>query len=711
MGRITEIFSREVWSKAKTPYVVGRGKPLPLGATVTPEGINFAVFAEHARAVTLVLLRLGEDVPYFECKLEPHYNKTGHIWHVQVFALAAPIQYGYKMDGTYDPGRGHRYDKHVLLFDPYAKALSRGKVWGCREEVTKNFRQKENRRYSLVVDDPFDWQGDFPPLTPMRDTIIYEMHVRGFTQHPASRVKNPGSFEAVSEKLPYLKELGITAVELMPVCEFDENDNPNRNPFSEEPLKNFWGYNTVGFFSPKASYAANKKENGHLQEFKELVRACHKAGIEVILDVVFNHTAEGNENGPTLHFRGLDNQVYYILGPGGRYLNFSGCGNTVNCNHPLIRDFIIDCLRYWVTEMHVDGFRFDLAAVLGRDENGEVLKNPPIIERIARDPVLSNTKLIAEAWDAAGLYQVGTFPACGRWAEWNGKFRDDVRCFVRGDDGFISALAMRLLGSPDLYDKYGRYPYHSINFVTCHDGFTLHDQVSYNHKHNEMNGENNRDGTEQNFSWNCGLEGETGDASIIALRQRQMRNFLAILMLSQGVPMLLSGDESARSQQGNNNAYCQDNEISWLNWKLAEQHRDMFRFTKELIAFRKRHRSLRQEHFLSPNQQSYCGIQWHGVKKLQPDWSFHSHSIAFLLEGSVVPGGDNDIYVAINAYWETLTFEIPAAPSQQKWHILMDTGQPSPEDIFPENESEKRYMQGDSYTLLPRSLVVLIASE
>ena len=707
--RITEIFFRDPARKGKTKYAIGRGKPLPFGATVTAQGINFAIFAEHATSVTLVLMKLEEPTPFLEVKLEPKYNKTGHVWHVHIFELKPPVQYGYYVDGPWQPELGHRYQRDVLLLDPYANTLSGGKTWG--KPKANPASQNVLKRYSTLVEQPFDWEGDSPLVIPMQDTIIYEMHVRGFTQHPSAQTEQQGTFRGIIDKIPYLRELGITAVELMPICEFDENDNTHTNPVTGEQLKNFWGYNTVSFFSPKAAFAANQEPSGHLQEFREMVRALHKAGIEVILDVVFNHTAEGNEQGPQLHFRGLDNSVYYLLGPNGVYLNFSGCGNTVNCNHPLIRDLIRHCLYYWVTEMHVDGFRFDLAAILGRDEKGEVQKNPPIVERIARDPVLSNTKLIAEAWDAAGLYQVGSFPACGRWAEWNGKFRDDIRCFLRGSAGTVTALATRLLGSPDLYNNNGRYPYHSINFITSHDGFTLHDLVAYHHKHNETNGEGNQDGNDENFSWNCGAEGDSSDPEVLQLRNRQMKNFLAVLLLSQGVPMILAGDEFGRTQRGNNNAYCQDNEISWLDWSLLKQNQDLYRFTKEMIAFRKRHPSLRRINFINHNAYTlqHQGIQWHGVKLSEPDWSYHSHAIAFLLEGQAVPGGDNDIYVAINSYWETLTFAIPTAPSQKPWHLMADTAQPTPHDIVPETGAAKRYLEQWSYPVAPRSVIVLVA--
>ncbi|RMD52954.1 MAG: glycogen debranching enzyme GlgX, partial [Nitrospirae bacterium] len=494
-------------------------------------------------------------------------------------------------DGPYDPrGAGHRFNRDIVLVDPYTQALTDSHKWGDNEnELIHSEVENYLKRASCVVVDDFDWQGDKPLNIPLQNSIIYELHVRGYTVHTSSGVKHPGTFKGLIEKIPYLKSLGITAVELMPIAEFNENDNYFRNPFTGEKLKNFWGYSTIAFFAPKASYASAKKDGAQIREFKELVREFHKAGIEVILDVVFNHTAEGGEKGPVFSFKGLDNSIYYILSPEDKeYMNFSGCGNTINCNHPIVRNFIIDCLRYWVIEMHVDGFRFDLASILGRDRNGNILSNPPIIERIAEDPILSKTKLIAEAWDAAGLYQVGSFYG-SRWAEWNGKFRDDVRKFISGYPGTLSALATRFAGSADLYRDSGRRPYHSINFVTSHDGFTLYDLVSYNKKHNYANGEDNRDGMDENFSWNCGVEGETEDLNIMNLRWRQIKNYATILLLSQGVPMILAGDEFGRTQKGNNNAYCQDNEISWVNWELAEKNNHLLRFFKYLIILRRLH--------------------------------------------------------------------------------------------------------------------------
>ena len=561
----------------------------------------------------------------------------------------------------------------------------------------------------------FDWGDDRPLKIPIRDTIIYETHIRGLTCHPSSQVKHPGTFQGLIEKIPYLKELGITAVELLPIQEFDEWEIMRKDPTSGKQLMNYWGYSTISFFAPKGRYSSSGAMGEQVREFKKMVRELHKAGIEVILDVVFNHTAEGDETGPTLCFRGLDNTIYYLLDDGGRsYRNYSGCGNTLNCNHPLVRGFILDCLLYWVVEMHVDGFRFDLASILGRDQDGRILENPPLIERIAENAVLRDTKIIAEAWDAAGAYQVGSFPGT-RWAEWNGRFRDDVRCFWRGDSGMVPQLATRLAGSSDLYKESGRSPFHSINFVTCHDGFTLHDLVSYNTKHNEANGEENRDGGNENISCNYGVEGETDDGEINTIRTRQIKNFLATLMLSQGVPMLLGGDEFRRTQRGNNNAYCQNNEISWYDWNLLQKYRETFRFTKEIIAFRKRHPSLRRARFFTGRDNALNGIpdiNWHGTALNKPDWSKKSRSLACLIDGSRLETDaeydDNDLYLIFNTSEKSLAFSLPKLPSGRKWWRAIDTSLPSPQDIVPDGK-EVFIKPNSRYTAASRSTVVLIS--
>ncbi len=683
--------------QGKGPQIkIQQGKPVPLGATLYENGINFAIFAAHASRVTLLLYQKTQDIPFEEIVLDPKIHRTGDVWHIFVSGITKEIQYGYRVGGN--PQKGHYYSEENVLLDPYACALYPTLKWGWSTEITqKNKRITISR--SCLVDHSFDWQNDTHPLIPMHESIIYELHPRGFTFHGSSNTKYPGTYKGIIEKIPYLKDLGITAVELLPVFEFDETDNVNVNPTTGERLKNFWGYSTIAFFAPKASYASVHQQNAHINEFKEMVRELHKAQIEVILDVVFNHTAEGDQTGPTLHFRGLDNCVYYLLTKEGYYLNFSGCGNSLKANHPVVSDFILDCLRYWVLEMHVDGFRFDLASLLTRDEYGRPLSDPPVIKRIAMDPVLKNVKLIAEPWDAAGLYQVGSFPSYGRWSEWNGKFRDDIRSFIKGDNGMIHALAVRMLGSPDLYGEKGRPPSHSINFITSHDGFTLQDLVSYDKKNNIMNGEENRDGEQNNQSWNCGEEGETINPIILKLREKQRKNFMAILLLSQGVPMMVAGDEFGRTQQGNNNAYCQDNEISWVDWTLAEKNLSFVRFVKELIALRKRH-------FMGESFQEFK-ISWHGVKVGKPDWSYHSHSLALLIERAPKAKGTKSFYVILNAFWMPLTFELPRITTAEQWHLLIDTSKDSPQDIFSEENSPA--WEENHYTLAPRALVVLIA--
>jgi glycogen operon protein len=601
----------------------------------------------------------------------------------------------------------HRFQPEKILLDPFARAVTGGEIWrGDEKRWEKEWPTMRSRR-SLITGGHFDWQLDQPLSVPLTDSIIYELHVKGFTCHPNSGVSKPGTYLGLTEKIPYLKELGVTAVELLPVNEFEELEEPRFNPLTGERLVNFWGYQTISFFAPKAAYASDKRLGRQVWEFQEMVRRFHEAGIEVILDVVFNHTAEGNEGGSTVSFRGLDNKTYYLLDEEtGQYKNYSGVGNTMNCNHPVVRRMILDCLRYWVTEMHVDGFRFDLASILGRGRNGEVLANPPLLELIAADPILADTKIIAEAWDAAGLYQVGTFPSWGRWAEWNGKFRDEVRRFVKGDNGQVRNLARRLIGSPDLYRTSARTPGHSINFVTCHDGFTMHDLVSYNEKHNEANGESNRDGGNQNWSWNCGVEGETDDPNILGLRQRQFKNHAALLLASQGVPMILAGDEFGRTQGGNNNTYCQDNEIGWVDWSLLEKNRDLFRFFRLMIAFRKHHRSLRCDEFIDVHGPDGARVHWHGVNLHEPDWAHHSHTLAMHILGCPGEAGTEHIYLIANAHWEDHVFHLPVLP-KERWYRFLDTFLPSPDDIT-EPGSEVLLESQRSYPVKSRSVVILV---
>jgi glycogen operon protein len=689
-------------------FKLRRGRPFPFGATLVPGGVNFSIFSSHAKSCTLVLFIKHGSEPMGEIPF-PDEFRIGNVFSMVVFELDyEDIEYGYRMDGPFNPKEGHWFDPSKILMDPYAKLIGGRDIWG----VTPDWNNIYQHRSKIAFDD-FDWEDDRPLEIPPEDQIIYEMHVRSFTRHPSSGVKHPGTFAGIREKIPYLKELGVNSVELMPVYEFDEFENSRPNPETGELLLNYWGYSTVGFFAPKAGYAATSKFGMQVDEFKALVKELHKNGIEVILDVVFNHTAEGNEYGPTIAFRGIDNKTYYMLTPDGYYFNFSGCGNTLNCNNPIVRDMVLDCLRYWAAEYHIDGFRFDLAAVLGRDPWGAPMANPPLLESLAFDPILAKCKLIAEAWDAGGLYQVGSFPAFGRWAEWNGKYRDGIRQFLKGEPDRLGDVAQRLQGSPDLYSWAGRAPATSINFITCHDGFTLMDLVSYNWKHNEANGENNNDGTNDNDSWNCGWEGPTDDFSINALRHRQIKNAVAMLMVSQGVPMILMGDEVGRTQKGNNNTYCHDNELNWLDWTLLETHADLFRFFKHCIAFRKAHPVLRNwSHFQNVDYvgSGYADITWHGTQAWNADWSASSRTLAFMLCGKHAKGGtikDNFIYVAMNMHWEAHWFEIPGLPEGINWHIFANTGAIPPEDSW---EPGTEPMLENQYGLLmgDRSLAILV---
>ena len=648
------------------------GSPLPLGAWLREGGVNFALFSRHAEKVELLLYDTPDASKHrLRIPLDSDVHRTGDIWHVWVGGLRAGQAYAYHVDGPYLPESGMRYNRHKLLLDPYATALSGTDRWdfakarGFDPDSPRgdlSFWCKDNEPWMArcrVTDSTFDWQGDRPLRHPWRDTIIYETHVRGLTIHPSSGATQPGTFLGVVEKIPYFQALGITSLELMPVQEFNEQELTRRNPFTGERLRNYWGYSPVAFFAPKTGYA---DDGDPVVAFKTMVRELHRAGIEVILDVVFNHTAEGNEHGPTLNFRGLDNPIYYLLGSDPRhYRNFSGCGNTLNCNHPVVRDYILDCLRYWALEMHVDGFRFDLASVMARDEQGELEANAPLLERIAEDPILRDVKLIAEAWDAAGAYQVGRFPG-QRWSEWNASFRDDVRRFWRGDAGMRGALASRLCGSADLYQRSSKAPLNSINFITCHDGFTLNDLVSYALKHNEANGEENRDGMDENFSANYGVEGPTGDVKINTLRLRQMKNFIATLMLSHGVPMLLGGDEFGRSQGGNNNAYCQDNETAWYDWSLVQTHRELLEFTQAMIALRKRHPILNVERFYSDDD-----LTWFDANGRYPDWSAPDRSL-----GCQIHAADEEAQLCLlfNAEAHAVSFLLPANAA---WRLLVDT--------------------------------------
>ncbi len=682
------------------PLSVGRGHPIPLGASRVGEGINFAVISRHATAVTLVLSEPCSAETAVEIPLDPAYHRTGDHWHLRVSGLPEEVCYGYRVAGPEGPM--HRYDPSAILLDPAARSLSCGRPWGEAGSGTP--------RRSLVNRGIGSDEEDLHLRIPRQDTIVYELHVRGFSADPSSQVRRPGTFAGLIEKIPYLKALGITAVELLPIDEFDENDCAYVNPLTGERLKNFWGYNTIAFAAPKAAYSSNPERSAPWEEFRRMIRAFHQAGIEVILDVVFNHTAEGNENGPTYHFKGLDNSLYYMLDDRGRYMNFSGCGNSVNSNHPVVRYMILSCLRNLVAEAVIDGFRFDLASVFGRDAKGQVLVQPPVIEMISEDALMADAKLIAEPWDAGGLYQVGSFPGGPRWSVWNGQYRDDVRKFWRGEPGMASALATRVCGSDDLY--HGRGPLHSLNFVTCHDGFTLRDLVSYNLKHNEANGECNRDGSDANWSWNCGAEGPTNDPKVEALRGRQARNLMATLLISQGVPMILGGDEFLRTQGGNNNAWCQDNPTSWVDWRLAESNEDFLRFVRQMIALRLRHPALRRKTFFHGGSRGGPpDVAWHGIEPCKPDFSHDSRALAFTLDGRQTdrPGViDRDFYVALNAYWEPLTFRVPASPTARPWRRTVDTALPSPDDALGLDEGPVVPVL-HRYRVESRSLVILVS--
>ena len=696
--RLTGSHAEKLLRVVSGDFHFGRGAPLPLGATVLRGGVNFAVVSKHATSVTLLIFLPGEEDSVLEFPFDLRFNRTGDVWHAFIDGLDPGVHYAYRMDRAPNPApQLHRFAPRDMLLDPYAKAVAGGETWGVRAR---------QRRCLIVGDGGFDWGSDQPLNIPLAASVIYELHVRGFTRHPSSGVSRPGTFAGLAEKIPYLKTLGVTAVELLPVAEFEEADSDRVNPFTGERLLNYWGYHPISFFAPNAAYAAPGEEGAQLREFKEMVRSFHEAGIEVILDVVFNHTAEGDERGPTYSLRGIDNSIYYMIDRWtGAYLNYSGCGNTVNCNHPLVRDLICDALRYWVTELHVDGFRFDLASILGRAQDGSVLANPPLLEHLAHDPVLAETKLIAEAWDAGGLYQVGTFPAWGRWAEWNGRYRDDLRRFVKGDPGMVRALATRLVGSPDLYQTSGRYPYHSINFVTCHDGFTLADLVAYNEKHNEANGEGNADGANDNHSWNCGREGPTDDPSVNGLRRRQARNLATLLLLAHGVPMILAGDELGRTQGGNNNAYCQDNEVSWVDWNLLEENAELFRFFRLLIRFRREHGPMHRAPFAPHRPELVPGIQWHGVELGRPDWSWESRALAVHHHGAR-DGREDHVYLITNAHWEAHAFALPPLPGF-RWFRFVDTSLEPPREITEIGMEEPLLDQG-RYLVGPRSVVVLV---
>jgi glycogen operon protein len=680
-----------------------KGRSAPLGATFSPSGTNFSLYSREAIGVDLLFFDHGDDAqPSRIIPFDPIANHTAHYWHTFVSGVVPGQLYAYRVHGPFDPANGLRFDSDQALLDPYGKGLVTPKKYS-RQAAGAKGENLASAMKSVVVDpQSYDWEGDTTLQTPSTRTIIYELHVKGFTRHPNSGVPENlrGTFRGLVEKIPYLQHLGITAVELLPVFAFDAQDCP-------PGLVNYWGYAPVSFFSPHPAYSSCRGPLGPIDEFRDMVKALHRAGIEVILDVVFNHTGENNEKGPTLCFRGIDNTAYYVLQQDlSRYADFSGTGNVLNADHPVVRRMIVDSLRYWVQEMHVDGFRFDLASILARDSSGNVLANPPVLWDIDSDPALSGTKFIAEAWDAAGLYQVGSFVG-DSWREWNGKFRDDMRNFFRAERGSVGPFADRYIGSPDLYGHKEREAEQSINFITCHDGFTLNDLVTYEQKHNEANLEQNRDGSDDNRSWNCGVEGPTDDPEIEKLRNRQVKNFLTATLLSIGMPMLSMGDEVRRTQQGNNNAYCQDNEISWFDWSLLKKYGDVQRFLRLLIG-----RRLRRD--LAPEMQRLSLVEflheaqkeWHGVKLHQPDWGQDSHSLAFSLD---LPRENLHYFSIFNAYWEPLDFELPRLHSgeYEPWHRWIDTSLDSPQDICMWHSAPS--VPGYVYRAGPRSVVVLWA--
>ncbi len=690
----------------ETTHEIERGRQLPLGATVDKNGVNFSLFSKNATSVELLLFRKADDKePFKIIKLDPLLNKTFNFWHVYVRNLKHGAFYAYRVDGPYDPAKGHIFNKNKVLIDPYAKGNTK-LLWDIKASCISEDNIAKSMRSAVIDTEDYDWEGDAPLAMPMNHAIIYEMHVGGFTKSPSSKVKNPGTFSGIIEKIPYLLDLGITAVELLPVFDFDEvSVMPH---CKTKKLKNFWGYNPVSFFSPHSGYCINHEEAQHIKEFRDMVKALHRVGISVIIDVVFNHTYEGNEQGPFYSFKGIDNSIYYHLQEDmSKYNDYSGCGNSMNCNHPIVSKFIISCLKYWVKEMHVDGFRFDEASVLARGEDGKPLKYPPILWLIELDETLSETKVIAEAWDAAGLYQVGEFPGF-RWAEWNGVFRDDIRKFVRSEPGMTFSIANRFFASYDMYHKKGQKPINTINFITAHDGFTMNDLVSYNEKHNSDNGENNNDGSNNNLSWNCGVEGDTDDAEIDKLRNRQIKNYAAFLLLSKGVPMILSGDEVRRTQKGNNNAYCQDNDISYFDWTLVKRNSDMFCYWKHLIAFRKRHSILHRRNFVEREIVNDRGLSnqptWHGVKLFEPGFDDPSARILSFTIGGV--GDEADLWFVFNMYWEGLSFELPPLKGRE-WHLSINTFEDSPYDIREIGLEEK--ISGNEFPVSPRSVAVFVS--
>lgn len=667
------------------------------GAVAIPGGVNFTIHTHGATSCELLLFHRKAEEPYAVIPFPESY-RIGFCYSMIVFDLdIEEFEYAYRLDGPYDEKKGLRFDKNKILLDPYARAVTGQSQWGHVNNAQHGYRAR-------VVQSNFDWGDQRHHSIPMEDLIIYELHVRGFTMDESSGVKHHGTFEGLREKIPYLKELGVNAVELMPIFEFDEMRDVRL--IDENELIDFWGYNPVSFFAPNTSYCSSMEYNREGLELKTLIKDLHDNGIEVILDVVFNHTAEGNEFGPCFSFKGFDNNIYYMLTPDGHYYNFSGCGNTLNCNHPVVRDMILECLRYWVIEYRVDGFRFDLASILGRNDDGTPLSQPPLLRSLAFDSILGNVKLIAEAWDAGGLYQVGSFPSWKRWAEWNGRYRDDMRRFLKGDDFLAQTAAARITGSPDLYDPAYRGGNASINFLTCHDGFTLYDLYSYNQKHNEANGWGNTDGADDNNSWNCGVEGETDDPAILALRKRLMKNACAILLCSRGTPMFLSGDEFADTRYGNNNPYCQDNLISWLDWSLLKKNKDLFDFFQYMIQFRKDHPVIRKD--LEPSYLGVPAMSTHGLTPDETNFSGDSHVVCVRFAGYNEATQKEDlVYLAVNSGWFPVTLTLPELPEHYKWKVAVNTGDPKCQ-FFHKNSMptvESKIFLGE------RSVIIFVATD
>ena len=675
-------------------FQVRPGFFLDFGATVIPGGVNFTIQSHKATSCELLLFHREAEEPFAVLPFPDNY-RIGFCYSMIVFGLdIEEFEYAYRLDGPYDEKKGLRFDRTKILLDPYARAVTGQSHWGHKNNPQHGYRAR-------VVHSNFDWGQQRHTSIPMEDLIIYELHVRGYTKDASSGVKHPGTFDGLKEKIPYLKGLGVNAVELMPVFEFDEMRDARL--IDENLLLDFWGYNPVSFFAPNTSYSSSKEYNREGMELKSLIKELHDQNMEVILDVVFNHTAEGNEFGPSFSFKGFDNQIYYMLTPDGHYYNFSGCGNTLNCNHPVVQNMILDCLRYWVIEYRVDGFRFDLASILGRNEDGTPLHQPPLLRSLAFDSILGNVKLIAEAWDAGGLYQVGSFPSWKRWAEWNGRYRDDMRRFLKGDDFLSQAAARRITGSPDLYDPVFRGRNASVNFLTCHDGFTLYDLYSYNEKHNEANGWGNTDGADDNNSWNCGVEGDTTDPSVLALRRKMMMNACAVLMCSRGTPMFLAGDEFADTRYGNNNPYCQDNLISWLDWSLLEKNRALYEFFRYMIHFRKAHACIRKD--LEPSYLGFPSMSLHGLTPWKPDLPESSHTACVLFSGYDDTLHKEDlVFLALNTHWCSAALTLPQLPDGYTWKIAVNTGEKK-QQTFTDSEIPAA---GSSVLLGERSVIVFV---